>query len=163
MGPRMLGLSPRRAVPCRAAPERLGFAAWRPTCPWPGANPPQCQASHVSCAHGAACRGSCGAGDQGTPAGRAASLAPGRRGAGRASGMERRHGGSRRAGMACIPAAAPTPGDDARWLGSGALAGGQEPRGRVMGRTTHWCVHGAAEEPLSRQRQSRRLPRGGKA
>lgn len=79
--------------PRRAAPERLGFAAWRPTCPWPGANPLQRQASCVSCAHGVACRRSRGAGDQGTLAGRAASPALGRHRAGPASGMERWHGG----------------------------------------------------------------------
>lgn len=138
--------------PRRAAPERLGFAAWRPTCPWPGANPPQRQASCVSCTHGVACRRSRGAGDQGTLAGRAASPALGRHGAGPASGMERWHGGSRCAGMVCIPAAASMPGDEGPWLRSGNLAGGQKPRAGVMGRTTYWCVHGAAGEPLSRQR-----------
>lgn len=101
----------------RAVLERLGFAAWRPTCPWLGANPPQHQASCVSCTHGAACWGSHGARDQGMLARRAASPAPGCRGAGPASEMERRHGGSQRAGMACIPAAVPVPGDDARWPG----------------------------------------------
>lgn len=50
----------------RAVPERLGFAAWRPTRPWLGASPPQRQAPCVGCAHGAACRGSRGVGDQGT-------------------------------------------------------------------------------------------------
>lgn len=44
------------------------------------------------------------------------------------------------------------PGDDAPWLRTGTLAGGQKPRAGVMGRTTYWCVHGAAGEPLSRQR-----------
>ena len=52
------------------------------------------------------------------------------------SGMERWHRGSWRARMACIPAAAPVPRDDVCWPGSSALAGGQEARVGVMGRTT---------------------------
>lgn len=62
--------------------------------------------------------------DREMPAKRVTSPAPGRHGAGPASRMERCCRGSWRAAVSCIPAAAPTLGDDARWPGDWCVGWG---------------------------------------
>lgn len=131
------------ATPRRAVPERLGFAARRPA--HRGQAPTLRSARRLLSAAPTALRagGAVGPGATGREGGQPSSTLP-QGWPGQQDGGAIR--GSWCAGMVCVAAAVPLPGDDARWPGSGALVRGQEPRAGAVGWTTHRCVHWVLQE-----------------
>lgn len=131
---------PRRAAPCRRGWDlppgaQLTVARRQPSAA-PGAF---CQLRPRLCVPG----GAVGPGATGREGGQPSSTLP-QGWPGQQDGGAIR--GSWCAGMVCVAAAVPLPGDDARWPGSGALVRGQEPRAGVVGWTTHRCVHWVLQE-----------------